>query len=97
MVPGLQRGDDARRDLADQRVRNSEDDDLRAVERRLGRDAVEAEAGLQALAAGVADLDMADLEARALEVLREAVAHLAAGAEKRDRRHCCPPWRRRIS
>ena len=64
--PGLQLRLDPGGDLADLRVGNRQNDDFGAVERRLGRDAVDAEAVLQPLPAGLADLDMADCEARAL-------------------------------
>ena len=56
----LQLAFDARGDLADGRVGHGENDHVGAVERLVGRHAVEAEAGLQPLAAGLADLDMAN-------------------------------------
>ena len=52
---------------------------------------VEAEIVLQARLAGVAHLDMAHVEARALEIAGKPVAHFAAGAEQCDRCHVFSP------
>ncbi len=69
------------------RVGHGQHDDVGAVQRLLDGDSVDAETVLQTLAAGLADLDMADLVGRTAEVRGQAIPHLSASAEKGDFRH----------
>ena len=84
---GLQFVDNAGGDFADRRIRNSKNDDIGAVEPGLCRHAIDAKVVLQARLAGITDLDVAHIEARAFQVFGEPVAHFAAGAEKSNCSH----------
>ena len=66
---GLQLAFDAGGDLADMRVRNGQHHDIGAIKRLVGRDGVDAEIVLQALSAGLADLDVTDLVGRAAKLV----------------------------
>ena len=92
--PGLELVVDAGRDLADMGVGNGEDDDFGAVERRVGGERSRCQGRSSAAPRRAArHFDMPDLEARALEVAREAIAHFSARAEQCDRRHrILPRW-----
>ena len=87
---GLELRLDRGRDLADCGIRHREHDHAGAIERGIDIQAVEAETGLQTLAAKLADLDMAHIEGGGLEIVGQPVAHLAAGTEERDRGHGGP-------
>jgi hypothetical protein len=87
MVPDLSLRRDLVRELADQRVGHGQDDDVGPVDGAVGVHAGNAQLVLQALAAGGAGFHMAHAVGRALQVLRQANTHLAAGTEQRNRRH----------
>ena len=75
------------RNLADMSIRYGEYDDVGTVQRLIGGDSVDAETVLETLAAGLADLHVADLVGRAAEIRGQAIAHLTTRAEQGDFRH----------
>lgn len=83
--------DDSRREFPDQRVRQREDHHLgfpQSFVLRSGGDAVLVEA----LDSGVVDFDIQDPAVGIPEIVGDAAAHLAAGAQQRDCRvHWLPP------
>jgi len=90
--PWLQLVDDARSHLANRRIGDSQDDDLCPFETSIGSDAIDAEIVFQPRLAGVANLDMADVEARTFQVLCKTVAHFATGAEEGNCGHVSSPF-----
>jgi hypothetical protein len=74
-------------DLADEPVGDGHHDDISLSERTVKIDTIDANDRLQALTALFRDLDMVDLEARALQVGSKADAHLASGPKQRNFRH----------
>ncbi|MEY9535558.1 hypothetical protein ABIA19_005411 [Sinorhizobium fredii] len=84
---GLQLVDNAGCHLADRRVRHSKDHDLGTVEGGVEGDRLEPELLCQSRFADLAHLDVTHIEARALEVLGQPAAHLAAGTQQGNRSH----------
>ena len=78
---GSELGHQPSRDRTDVRVRHSEHHDFRPCDRRIRLDAIDAEGLFHAIASGVADLDMPDIEPRAEEVAPKPHAHLPACTE----------------
>jgi hypothetical protein len=90
---GLQLGRQLGGEAADQGVGHGQDHHVGAVHGGVGTHAGDAQLVLQPLAAGRAGLDVTHGVGRALQVLRQAHAHLAAGAEQRDGRlHDLASW-----
>jgi len=87
---GAQLGRDLVGDLADEGVGDRQDHHVGRVDGGVGIHAAQAGLGLQAFPAGGAGLDVAHGEIGLQQVLRQAHAHLAAGAEQGNRRcHGC--------